>query len=381
MLSLCFSQKPNDVPYVFAATGTKVYSIEEALFYVYHNWRLTADDFLGEAFTNWLKEIGLSFLATKVSKLAQEKSFTAKILLFLKLTDFFDESEIEKISGVLFKWESRRDYEKLKERADFFVRRKEPLKAIPLYMQAISFDENAALFYNLSVAYMQLGMHKNAYLKLKKAQAHQPANPEILLALTEAAIGSGFYSDAKQLLSNSYAENPKLLFLLGELAWKEKRHSDSISLLQEAIKQSNGNPHFIYTLIRKHTNMRKFDAAFEILNQLDAKDREYFLNEAYIHAASMDLPKAIKSIKQAIGFTDSKDASLYTKLAEYSRKDYNLSSAEMWIAKALELDPDNEISKLENAKIKKAQGKSRDYQMELGRILTSFKKRYRMMTN
>ena len=392
MLRLSVSQETNEVPYIFNATGTRVYSFEEALFYVYNNWRLTADDFLCDAFTKWLKDIGLSYLSTKVAKLALEKSFSKKILTFLGLSNFFDESELETAANALSKWEARRDYENLKERADFFVRRGEPGKAIPLYTNAISFDENVSLYNNLGVAYMQLGMYKNAFETLQKASLIQPKNTEVLFALSEAAINAGFLEEAKLLLERCREEitsaspvssynKAKLTFLLGELAWKEKKHKNSITHLQEAISQSGGNPHFIYSFVKKLTSMRQFETALKTLGEIEEKNHEYYVNEANVHAVAMDLPKAIKSLKQAISLSEQKSAALYTKLAEYTRKDYNLSGAELWIIKALECEPDNEIAKLEYAKIKKAQGKSRDYQMSLGEILEYFKKRSRINSN
>lgn len=379
MLRLAVSQKENSTAFVFGATGAKVYTIEEALYYVYHNWRLTSDDFLCASFASWCKEIGLSFISVKISKLIQEKSFALKIMGFVSMVEFFDDSELETLSEVLAKWESRRDYDKLKERADYFTSRREPMKAIPLYLKAIAQDENMELCNNLAVAYMQLGLYKNAYDILKSTHESLPP-PEILPSLIEAAIGCGMYDEAREFLMGAKGASWQL-FLLGELAWKERKHIECIAFYENAIKESGGNPHYTHTLVKRLTSMRSFDAALKTLYGLEVRDGDFYVSEAHVYAASMDLPRAIKSLKQALSLSDGKDAALYTKLAEYSRKDYNLSAAEQWVTKALEADGDNEITKLEFAKIRKAQGKTRDYQISLNTILTSFKKRYSVLAN
>ena len=59
--------------------------------------------------------------------------------------------------------------------------------------------------------------------------------------------------------------------------------------------------------------------------------------------------------------------------------DYDLNMAEKAILKALGIDSESKEVNLEYAKIKKAQGKLRDYQVILDKILNSFKKEYRQI--
>jgi thioredoxin-like negative regulator of GroEL len=51
--------------------------------------------------------------------------------------------------------------------------------------------------------------------------------------------------------------------------------------------------------------------------------------------------------------------------------------ADMAIARALAISPENERARLESARIKKALGKTRDYQGILNQILKGFKQSYR----
>ncbi|MCL2456199.1 MAG: hypothetical protein FWD19_01465, partial [Defluviitaleaceae bacterium] len=59
------------------------------------------------------------------------------------------------------------------------------------------------------------------------------------------------------------------------------------------------------------------------------------------------------------------------------RQDYSPALAEIAIQKALEISPENNSVRLENARIKKALGRTREYQAALNEILKSFKDEYR----
>ena len=116
MLKLSVSQQINSVPYVFTQTGQKVFTIEEAQYYVYHNWRLVSDDFLNDGFVSWVMSLGLSYFSSKIKDINHQPSFSIRILGFLSLTEFFDNDDLNSLKARLEKWESRQDYEKLKER-------------------------------------------------------------------------------------------------------------------------------------------------------------------------------------------------------------------------------------------------------------------------
>ena len=383
MLKLCVSQQKNTVPFVFGQTGQRVFSFEEAQYYVYHNWRLVADDFLHDGFVAWLAGVGLSFFSSKIKEVSRQPTFSSRILSFLGLTDFFDEDELEFLKSRLEQWEARQDYEKLKERADYFTMKSEPIKAIPLYRQAISLEESDFLLNNLGVAFMQTQNYSEAIICFRRACSLSPTNFDALLGLVESLIRNGSTKEAraelqKLIKSSGYANiDAEISYLQGLLAWNEKRHLDCLSLLKDACKLNPDSGFFVYEVASKLAAMRQFESAINFLERAPVKDFAFYAAQADVFKASKDFPNAIKAIRKAIELFDGKSAILHTRLASFYRQDYNLPHAESCVLKALEADPENELAKLELARIKKAQGRIRDYQAGLNDVLGGFKKRYR----
>ena len=383
MLKLCVSQQKNNIAYVFSQTGQRVFSIEEAQYYVFHNWRLVSDDFLCDSFVAWVAGIGLSFFSSKIKEISRQPSFSLRILGFLGLTEYFGDDELNFLKSRLEKWEARQDYEKLKERADYFTATGEPIKAIPLYKQAIALEESEYLLNNLGVAQMQVQNFSDAVESFKRAISLSPSNFDVLLGLIESLIRSGNVKEAGTELQKLIGSNANtksiadISYLQGLLAWNEKRHLDCLTFLKEACKLNPESVFFVMEVASKLTAMRQFESAINFLESSQIKDYAYYAAKADVYKAAKDFPKAIKAVKKAIQQAGGKNTTLYTKLASFYRQDYNLPQAESSIQIALEADPGNELAKLELARIKKAQGRIRDYQSELNDVLGEFKKRYR----
>ena len=85
---------------------------------------------------------------------------------------------------------------------------------------------------------------------------------------------------------------------------------------------------------------------------------------------------AIKSIEKA-NFYDRNNYILWLKLAKYYRQEYNLLKAEGAIYKAYTLAPDNEQVLFEQSLIKKSQGKFKEYQNILSKIVQKASEDYR----
>jgi len=68
---------------------------------------------------------------------------------------------------------------------------------------------------------------------------------------------------------------------------------------------------------------------------------------------------------------------LWTILASYYRRDYNFSRAAGAVSRALALAPKDANAILEQARIKKADGRIKDYQNNLRQILETLKSDYR----
>ena len=382
MLQFCVSQQLNDRPFAFKATGIRVYSFEEALYHVFHYWKESVDDFLSDGMIAWVLELGHSYLAARMKELCRKEPFTQRVLDFLQLTEYFSSDELSALKTSLEAWEMRREWEKLKERADYFVNRGEPGKALPLYRRALQYEENATLFNNLGIAQMQMDTPKDGYSCLIKALRLEPRNHAILIHCIEAAILSGNVADATKLIKKAHNTNPEdadIPFLMGLMAWGQKNYTEALTHFGKAQSLAGNVPYYAYKTIDVHLAMRQYDQALKTLEGLTAKDEAYYKKEAEIYAASGNIPGAIKSAAKAIELSESPDAALYAKLAGYHRQNYDPAPAEKAIQQALTIDPEHDTVRLENARIKKGLGRTREYQAVLTDILKSFKERYRVI--
>ena len=381
MFQLCVSQQLTQEvsPFSFKATGIRVYSFEEVYYHVYHYWKESVDDFLSDAMITWVSELGHSYLAAKMKELTKTEPFTERILDFLRLIDYFNNEELENLQEKLIAWEERREWEKLKERADHLISRGEPAKALALYKRALQYDENPILLNNMGVAYMQLSQPKEALRRLTRALTLDTKNTDILLHYIEAAILSKNYDNATAALKKAEATMPSnsdIPFFYGLMAYYKKDYTLALKHFSAATEINPQIPHYVYKIADVHKAIRQYDKALSTLNQVTQKDSTYYAKQAELYASAGDIPAAIRSMQNAVK-PETADANLWARLAGYYRQDYDPKRAEESIKKAINLAPDNDLVLLENARIKKGLGRTREYQAALNDVLKGFKDRYR----
>jgi tetratricopeptide (TPR) repeat protein len=380
MFQLCVSQQPNTIPFTFRGTGLRVYSLEEALYHVFHHWRESVEDLLSREMIAWATELGLVWVASRMKTIAQAEPFATRMLDFLQLVEYFTPQELDGLRHDLAAWERRLEWERLKERADMLVERGDPFKALPLYKRALALEENIPLLNNIAVAYMQLSLAKKAAAHLLRARAMAPDNLELMLHYTEAAILSKQFDAATEALKTAETRAPALAdipFLHGLLAYKQADYHQAVTCYQEAIARAPDTPYYVYKLADTYKKMQDYKQALHVLATLPNKDGDYYVKEAEIHAAAGDVPASLRCMRTATAGEGAHSANLWAKLAEYYRHDYDWRRAEKAIAQAQALDPDNDEVRLESARVKKGLGQTRAYQAALAGMLNSFKRRYR----
>ena len=95
LLHLCITQEEVTIPYKFKITNISVYSLEEAAYHCYHYWRQCYDEFLSDDFLDWVRNVlGLNFIASKISQLADVSSICDRATSFLSILGYFDHTEI-----------------------------------------------------------------------------------------------------------------------------------------------------------------------------------------------------------------------------------------------------------------------------------------------
>jgi len=333
MLQFCLSQQVSKKPFVFTATGIRVFSFEEALYHTYHYWKESLEDCTSEKMITWVSDIGHPFLAPKIESLAKRAQESSQIIGFLQLVPYFSGEEIGDISLALEAWEKSLAWEKLKDQADRNAKKGDVYKALLLYKRALLMEENAKILNNFGIACMQISIFGDAVKHLTRALELAPNNADIRLHLIEAFILNGDFEAAER-----------------ELAKGE--HSAHVYYLHGLLTQRQGN----------------FDTALKCYKKaldLEPSNRLYLYKQFEL-GEMIELPPPYKK----------SDAGYFAKLAEYYRKQDNLQAAEDAANLALQLDPESLPAQLQSAAIKKAHGNVRGYKAQLSEILKATKERF-----
>ncbi|MCL2378984.1 MAG: tetratricopeptide repeat protein [Defluviitaleaceae bacterium] len=389
MLQLCISQTISDTPYTFKATGIRVYSIEEALYHAYHYWRESIDEILSENLTAWIESLGLLQITKKMKALSAITPSSKRLLAFLSIIEYFNTSELSALKTDLESWEHRVEWEKLKDRADNLVSRGEPAKALPLYRRALSYGENPALLNNMGIANMQLSNYQEAVNQLAKGHAAQPESTAIALHYAEALILNGDYEDANKTIQKAkgtyytntdgskttQSETADIQYLQGLMAYRQNDYPRALTHFQKAETLNPEAPLYTHKIAETYRQMHQYDKAIAALNQSQSAPHHVKAAEIYAEYGHAYNPEAIRHIRQAISEGGRGDASLWTKLAEYYRRDYDNQRASEAIIHAL---PGKSVpALLENARIKKGLGRMREYRTSLSDALKGLIERYR----
>ncbi len=378
----CVSQRDIDTPYRFSLTGINVYSFEEALYHVYNYWEQSMDDFVSDEFIGWVKNVlDLSFLAAKIKQIAAIKSLSARLIGFLLIIDYFDEVQIAGIRNKVIQWESALEWERLNKKADYLMQHKDPERAVAYYKKALTFSENKMLLNNIAIALMQLENFSEAEFYLSKAYAIDNSDIIIMLNLAEGAIYNHNYEKALRMLKNAEkleTHNPDIQYLYGELNLEAGNIRYSIDYFEKAY-ELNKDSYYLYRLADVYVKLRLFDKALSVLDRSENKDKVFLVKQSEVYALYNNIPAAIKCIEKAL-LLNKDDEALWTRLAKLYRMDYDLPRAGNAALTALGLMPSDERARLEDARIKKAQGKLKEYQHILHGILKDFKKKYRETT-
>jgi len=385
MLQLCISQDVTNTPYTFKATGIRVYSIEEALYHAYHYWRESIDELISDNLITWVSSLEITQIAAKVRTLPAILPASKRLLAFLNITEYFSAPELAALKTDLERWEHRVEWEKLKDRADNLISRGEPAKALSLYRRALSYGDNPALINNMGIANMQLSNYAEAVKLLAKAHAAQPESAAITLHYVEALILNGNHDEAMKMLQTasgySYAggqppnETANYKYLQGLMAYQQNDYSSALIHFLKAEALDPENPLYTHKLAETYQQLNQYDKALATLSESSTAPHHEKIAEVYAAYGHSHMPEAIRHLRQAISQCGRNNAALWTKLAEYYRKDYDLERANEAIAHALPAK--SAAAFLENARIKKGLGRMREHRTGLSDALKVLTQRYR----
>ena len=285
--------------------------------------------------------------------------------------------EIENISLELFNWEKRGQVERKKIKGDRLFKENKFEKAIESYKDAIDFDiSNPILYNNVGICYIRLKKYDLALIYLKKAINIDPNNIDIIFNIIELLIEKEDFEQAEEYINNideSMIYNK--YYYLGELYFKQKYYDKSKSSFAKAylFKKSDN---ILLKFANCYIKQGLYDKASKCLESIEDNSIDILIDKSDIYEQLNNIPMAIKAIEKA-NFYDRNNYILWLKLAKYYRQEYNLLKAEGAIYKAYTLAPDNEQVLFEQSLIKKSQGKFKEYQNILSKIVQKASEDYR----
>ena len=380
-LLLCLSQDEAANPYRFRITNIRVYSFEEAIYHCYHYWKESIDDFLSEEFIDWIKkDLRLDYLATRVQALKKLDSLTERLTGFLSLTDYLSRQELVGLRRQLRDWETRLEWERLKERGDNLMTLNHPDKAYSFYKKALTLEENPRLLNNAALSLLQLDRPAEAASLLEKALSGRQGSRHIALNLAEAYIYAHQFEKAEELLLNlgQRESSAHMDYLHGELEFQKGNAIAAADYMKKAVAWE-ADDHYIYRLADVYMQLKQWDKALDALERSKNRGLNFLIKQGEILASEGKLNEAVACMENGLE-KDPKCIELWIGLASYLRMSGQPGRAYEAVNNALNIDPENQRALLEQAKTEKIQGNEKQHHKLIQDILQRFKDRYREVT-
>jgi len=373
VLQLCMSQAENTSSFMFRLTNTKVFSLEEALFLVFHNWKQAAEEFFTPRFIDWVKnDLRLSNIAEKLNRYS-DLAFSERLTSCLSVIDYFDTSEIKGLRKELDAWAKRKEWEKLKEQGDYLLNQKKPGRAVAAYKRALRDTRRVSLLNNLAIALMHTEQYDESVKMFREAMELEPENDDVKLNYAEACMYAGKTEDAFSILEN-LPPSEAVFLLLSELY---SRRGDSENTLKNLISAAESDDHeSIFRLTDYYIEVAEFDNAISAINRITPQNSRTAVKHAEIYKSQADFVAASKVLEDAVkSWPD--DVGLWLELSECTRRNSDLERANQAIIKAISLKPESPRVKLELIKVRRAQSRPREYQEALRQLIDYLKNEYR----
>jgi len=378
-LILAASDTENVKPYKFEATNISVYSFEQALYHCYHYWKESWDEiFIKDNFIAWVRdELNLSFIASEIKKLKNIRSFHDKIIAFLSVVYYFDDDELDKLKKEIKEWQNQSQSEKLKEKGDALVAVGSFEKAIITYEAVLTYDKkNYVVMNNIGVGYMNLENYEKAKKWFLKAFDICGDNVKIILNVIEACIYNENFDEAELYLNSieSTDESGAIFYFRGEIEFNKENFDEAIKYYNKAIVKKDSLA--VFRLADVYEKQGLFEKALKVLDIFNDSDITALVKKSNIYFRAHNLSKAIKCIERALLY-DGTSVELWTYLAGYHRLNNDFIKAEGAVCTALRLSSNDLAANLEMAKIKRFQGKIKDYRNFIVKIFKNLKEDYR----
>lgn len=177
-LILCSSAVAK-TPYKMPVSGTRIYTIEELCYYIYHNIYEIDTGCFNKKMAQWIRsELGMKVIADKLDTMIDNESSLKDIVISILCScDYYDEDEIKALLGVIKEIEDLPFCGREKQKADMYLRHGRYMYAKKEYDRIItggyavnlSPKEYGNILNNRAIACYMLGLYSDALLDLKDA--------------------------------------------------------------------------------------------------------------------------------------------------------------------------------------------------------------------
>ena len=122
-LIFCIGNKAKE-PYFFQSTGTKVYTMEELCYYLYHNIETLEEDLSERQLVPWIRDqLGMTERADFLQQLMDHSAGIKDLVVSIFCsTDYYTEDEINKLIADIDVYFDMLPIERKKRHADAFLR-------------------------------------------------------------------------------------------------------------------------------------------------------------------------------------------------------------------------------------------------------------------
>ena len=202
-------------PYYFLSTGTRVYTIEELCYYIYHNIETVSEELVCPELVVFLRnELGLEERANQLEKLyATHAGVKAIIVLILCSADYYEEEEIRTLLSELDTLNEMTPLQRKKRAANQYLESgqyREAMKAYrnilysrePVEMNSIEYGD---ILHNLAVLYAKTGAFLTAAEQFRSAyerNGNKESLKQYLYALKLAKQEDQFEKELGRLTEN-----------------------------------------------------------------------------------------------------------------------------------------------------------------------------------
>lgn len=360
--------------------GINIYSIEEAIYLFYNKWKDINCEFFEDSFINWVKNEILDLdLYEKLIELKKYESFYKKSISFLTINNFYNIDELKQISKDLINWEKRGKSQRLKALADRFFNENSFERAIKIYLEITNIEQkNPIIYNNLAICYIRINQYKLAFKYLEKAFYLDSKNQTILNNLIETIILNKDKEKFDKYVCFVDTYNDYYYFL-AEFNKYEKDYGNSLSNYAKSYLFKR-DKNILLKICDIYIINKNYKKALDITNFFKEDLFYILIKKSEIYENMKNYTMARKCLEKA-NFYERNNGKIWLKLAKFYRLEYDLIKSEGAIFKAKSILQESQELLYEQALLKKAQGKFKEYQGIMLKIIKKSNEQYRKYFN